>query len=161
MIVVSNTSPLTSLAAIRQFDLLQSLFGEIHVAESVINELSAGEISWPGAKEVEKANWVRRHEVSNRLVVDALRLDLDMGEAETIALALDLRADLVLSDEQAGRHAAQYFNLAVMGTVGLLIRAKKLGLITEVRSQLDALRQQAGFYLSQPVYQHALWLAGE
>jgi predicted nucleic acid-binding protein len=90
-----------------------------------------------------------------------VRLDLDFGEAETIALALELEAGLVLLDEQAGRYAAQHFNLRVMGTVGLLVRAKNLGLIDEVRSHLDALRQQAGFYLSEAVYQHALSLTGE
>ncbi len=107
------------------------------------------------------AEWVRVKSASNRPLVDALRLDLDFGEAESIALALELKADLVLLDEQAGRYAAQHFSLRVMGVVGLLVRAKKLGLIAEVRSHLDALRQQAGFYLHEAVYQHALQLAGE
>jgi predicted nucleic acid-binding protein len=75
--------------------------------------------------------------------------------------ALELGADLVLLDEQAGRFAAQYFNLKVIGVVGLLVKAKNNGIITEVRPLLDALRWQAGFYLSEPVYRHALALSGE
>ena len=104
---------------------------------------------------------VHIRQVKNRQLVEALRFFLDLGEAETIALALELQGDLVLLDEQAGRHAAQYFQLRVIGVVGLLVRAKQLGFVTEVRTQLDALRQKGGFYLSQPVYQHALHLAGE
>ena len=161
MIVVSNTSPLTNLAAIGQLNLLQALFGEIHVPMGVVNELTSGGRNWPGAIEVETAEWVHVKQVSNRLLVDALRLDLDFGESETIVLALDLQADLVLLDELTERYAPRHFDLKVMGVVGLLIRAKNIGLIPEVRPHLDALRQQAGFYLSGPVYQHALRLAGE
>lgn len=161
MIVVSNTSPLTNLAAIRQFQLLPALFGQLFIPPQVVNELSFGGSNWPGAAEVAEANWIQITPVSNRPLVDALRLDLDFGEAETIGLALELQADLVLLDEQAGRYAAQHFNLRVMGVVGVLVRAKKLELITEVRSHLDGLRQQAGFYLNESVYQHALKLSDE
>jgi len=88
MIVVSNTSPLTNLAAIGEFDLLQALFGELHIAESVWNELNAFRKPWPGAEEVQDAEWVHRHMVRNLLLAKALRRDLDRGEAESIVLAL-------------------------------------------------------------------------
>jgi uncharacterized protein len=161
MIIVSNTSPLTNLAAIGQFSLLQALFSEIYIPTAVMNELSGGGAIWPGTTEVKNATWVQVKSVSNQPLVDALRLDLDWGESEAIALALELKADLVLLDEQSGRYTAQHFNLKAMGVVGLLIRAKQLGLVAEVRPLLEALRQQAGFYLSEPVYQHALKLADE
>jgi uncharacterized protein len=161
MIVVSNTSPLTNLAAVGCFNLLSTLFGQVHVATGVVAELSAGGHEWPGATETRQADWIRVVQVGNTSLVDALRLDLDRGEAETIALALELGADLVLLDEQAGRFAAQYFNLSVMGVVGLLVGAKSKKLVPEVQPLLDALRWQAGFYLSEAVYRHALALAGE
>lgn len=94
-------------------------------------------------------------------LVTALRRDLDRGEAETIALALDLSADLVLLDEREGRHAAQRLGLAVNGIVGLLLEAKSCGALEAIHPLLDALRHEAGFYLSQPVYHAALSLAGE
>lgn len=90
-----------------------------------------------------------------------MRLELDPGEAETITLALQLKADLVLLDEQAGRRAAEHFGLTVMGVVGLLVRAKRLNLVPALRPLLETLQQQAGFYLSQPLVAHALQLAGE
>jgi len=161
MIVVADTSPLTNLAAIGQFDLLSGLFRELHIPEGVWEELNASGRRWPGSVEVEKADWIERHVVENQVLVTALRRDLDRGEAETIALALQLEAGLVLLDEKEARHAAQQFGLKPVGIVGVLLGAKARGLVTEVRPHLDALRQVAGFYLSEPVYWHALALAGE
>ncbi|MCS6843964.1 MAG: hypothetical protein NZ528_06515 [Caldilineales bacterium] len=66
MIVVTNTSPLTNLAAIGQFELLHKLFGEVHRPEAVRQELAAGGKRWPGAAEVEEASWAHCHRVENR-----------------------------------------------------------------------------------------------
>lgn len=107
MIVVSNTSPLTNLAAIGQFELLRKLYSEIHIADGVWDELNAYDQRWPGADEVESASWIHQHPVKNHLLVNILRRDLDRGESETIVLAEELGADMVFLDEKEGRHAAQ------------------------------------------------------
>jgi predicted nucleic acid-binding protein len=161
LIVVSNTSPLTNLAAIGQFELLYRLFGSVNVASAVIDELAYDDISWPGLAEAKNAAWIRVQTVTSRQLVDALRIDLDRGEAETIVLGLELGADLVLLDERAGRYVAQHMGLNVMGVGGLLLRAKSLGIIPAIRPLLDALREQAGFYLSRAVYEQILIQAGE
>ncbi len=161
MIVVSNTSPITNLAAIGQLELLRTQFDHIVTPQAVLTELTAGGILWPGAAEVAQARWIGVQNVTNRTLVDALRLELDYGEAEAIALALQRKAGLVLLDEQTGREAAKYMGLQVMGVVGILVRAKKFGYVDQVRPLLDALRREAGFFLSDPVYYHALDLAGE
>lgn len=145
MIVVSNTSPLTSLAAIGHFELLRKLFGEIHIAQGVWLELNKGGRRHPGSQEVEDAAWVHRHEVSNETAVTILGRDLDLGEAETLTLALELGADLVLLDEQEGRHAALRLGLRPYGVLDILLEAKRRGEIEEIRSPLNALRQKAGF----------------
>lgn len=95
-LVVSDTSPLTNLAAIGQFRLLKDLYGSIHIAEAVWNELNFGGQSWPGRDEVAGADWIQRDTPANRLLVAALGQDLDQGEAESIALALELNASLIL-----------------------------------------------------------------
>ena len=161
MIVVSNTSPLTNLAAIGQFDLLRLLCPELYIAQGVWQELNAKGSPWPGSDQVAQADWIEKHTVRNQDLIVALQRDLDRGEAETIALALELGAGLVLLDEREGRHIAQRFGLHVIGVVGLLLEAKLNGAIGTVRPHLDALRQTAGFYLSASLYQHALELAGE
>lgn len=161
MIVVSNTSPLTNLVAISQFSLLHSLFPEIFIAEGVWNELNAQNQRWPGSHEVATADWIYRKSIKNFPMVSALQRDLDRGEAETIALAIEINASLVLMDEQEGRHAAQRLGLKVIGVVGVLLEAKRAHLLSQIRSSLDALRQHAGFYLKDSVYRTALRLAGE
>ncbi|MBN1139203.1 MAG: DUF3368 domain-containing protein [Anaerolineae bacterium] len=161
MIVVCNTSPLTNLAAIRQFDLLRRLYGRVHIAQGVWEELNAGGTCWPGCAEVAQASWIERCAVQNQDLVTALRRDLDLGEAETIALALQLGADLTLLDEKEGRHAAERHGLRVVGVVGILLEAKANRFIPAVHPLLAALRQEAGFYLDAALYQHTLSLAGE
>jgi predicted nucleic acid-binding protein len=161
IVVVSNTSPLTNLAAIGQFDLLCQLYGELHIADGVWDELNAKGKRWPGADNVATASWIKRHTVQNQVLVDALSNDLDRGEAESIALAKELGADLILLDEKEGRHTADRLGLHVVGTVGVLLEAKAKGTLSSVRPHLDALRQTAGFYLSDSLYQSILVLAGE
>ena len=161
MIVVSDTSPLTNLAAIGEFRLLRLLYEKLYIAPTVWQELSAGGKHWPGRADVAAADWIERYPVQNQALVTVLRRDLDRGEAETIALALEINAGLVLLDEREGRRAAQRLELDVVGVVGILLEAKAGGAIDVVRPHLDALRRTAGFYLSGSVYQHALALAGE
>ena len=88
-LVVSDTSPLTNLAAIGCFDLLRQLYGSLLIAEGVWHELNAGGRQWPGRNEVVTAPWVQRRVPENRSLVAALHQDLDLGEPESIALALE------------------------------------------------------------------------
>jgi uncharacterized protein len=161
MIVVCNTSPLTNLAAIGQFDLLRHLYTQLHIPQGVWDELNAAGKQWPGQDEVAAAHWIERHMVQNQSLVRALQRDLDRGEAECIALALEMNADLVLLDEQEGRHAAMRQGLRVVGVLGIFLAAKSHHLIQMVRPHLDALRQTTGFYISDSLYQYALDLATE
>jgi predicted nucleic acid-binding protein len=161
MIVVSNTSPLTNLAAIGQFDLLRLVFGQIHVPARVREELNAEGTAWPGSREVAGAEWVVRHEADESHIYRDLCADLGVGEASSIALGLRLNADLVLLDEKEGRHRARLLGLRPMGVCGILLAAKSQGHISAVRPHLDALRTQAGFRLHQSVYESVLALASE
>ena len=161
MIVVSNTSPLTNLAAIGQFSLLEKLYSNIHIPEGVWGELNAQGKYWPGRQEVAQADWVKHYKVKDRRLVNALRRDLDRGEAESIALALELNADLVILDEREGRHIAKRFNLKIVGVIGVLLESKSRGLISDVRPYLDDLREIAGFYIKESLYQSILRIADE
>jgi len=160
MKVVSNTSPITNLAAIGQFQLLEALFGEIHIAEGVWEELNSGG-SHPGSREVEASERVHREVVTAEPLVKALSRDLDRGESETLALAIELEAPIVLIDEREGRHAAERLGLRPLGVLGILLLAKQRELLPEVRTSLDALRQQAGFYVTEDLYRQVLVAAGE
>lgn len=123
--------------------------------------LSAKGAAWPGSHEVDAAPWISCCAPNNAALVETLRTSLDLGESETIALAVEIGAGLVLMDERDGRHAAQALGLRVMGAVGVLIHAKRRGMIETIRPELDALRDRAGFYLGAAVYATALDAAGE
>ncbi len=159
--VVSDTSPLTNLAAIGHFNLLRDLFGRIEIADAVWQELNAAGHSWPGRDEVAGADWIIRHAPGNLALFTALRRNLDPGESASIALALKLSADLILIDEQDGRHEAKRHGLETTGVIGVLLLAKRRGLVGSIRPLLSALRSRAGFWISQTFCERALRDAGE
>jgi len=101
MLVVSNTTPLIGLAVIQRFNLLQQLFGELHIAQAVYDEAVVAGRAVGGAKrEVTTSSWIKITTVQDRLAVEVLLDELDLGESETIVLARELNADLVLMDEK-------------------------------------------------------------
>lgn len=160
MIVVSNTSPLTNLAAIERLDLLRQLYGEVYMPIGVWDELNAGAQGWPGRDQLARAGWVHQQDVENQALVTALCRDLDRGESEAMALALELGADLLLLDEREARRAAKRLGLTFVGVLGVLLGAKAKGLIPAIRPVTDALQQRAGF-LSADVRRRALSLGDE
>ena len=151
MIVVSNTTPLIGLASIQRFELLREIFGELIIAQAVYDEAVVAGREVGGAKrEVSTASWIRTINVKDRLAVDVLLDELDLGEAETIVLARELGADWVLMDEKKGRRKLTQMGLQKIGTLGILLKAKQVGLIPALRPELDLLRQR-GFGVSQGV----------
>jgi uncharacterized protein len=152
MIVVSNASPLINLAWIEEFELLEQLFGKIIIPNSVWNEVVLNGKGQPGSEEVKSAGWIQKKEIINNLLVQSFLQELDRGEAETIALAIEQNADLVLIDEKIGRETALYFGLKPLGVIGILIQAKRTNRIKEIRLYLDLLRDRAGFYIKENLY---------
>ena len=152
MTVVSNTSPLINLAWIGRMEILHELYGTIHIPEAVWNEIVVQGAGQPGAEEVSDAHWINTCAVDNRLLVLALHQELDAGEAEAIALAIEEKAELLLMDERLGRETACYFGLNYTGVIGVLIEAKQRGLIGLIKEHLDRLRAMAGFHISQALY---------
>ena len=153
MLVVSDTSPITALLAIDRFDILESLYGAIVVPSAVERELLGYHETLPGSIQVRAP--------ANVEEVQRLRLDLDEGEAEAIVLAGELHADFLLMDEALGRERARAAHLSVIGLVGVLLVAKRHGLIISMADTLMQLQDRAGFYLSERVVRLALEQAGE
>ena len=161
MIIVSNTTPLIGLATIRRFDFLRQFFGEIYIPRAVYDEaVVAGEEIGGAKREISTATWIHTVEVEDRLAVEVLLDELDLGEAETIVLACELDADWVLMDERKGRRKLAQLGMPKIGTVGILLKAKRVGLLPIVRPELEKLRRR-GFSISQAVVDAVLQQAGE
>ena len=162
MKVISNASVLIGLSSIGMLLLLRERFPEgILVPEAVWREVVDEGAERPGAREVSAANWIKIQKVNDDGMVRLLRAELDEGEAETIALAYEMSADVVLLDERDARRAAIRMGLKVLGTVGILLWGKKTGKLVSLREQLDALRFQGKFRISQRLYDRVLREAGE
>jgi len=160
MRVLSNTSPLMALAVIGKQELLPALFGEVVVTPAVLEELEAGGPGAPGA-DARNWPWLVHYWPQNADAVRVLAQQLDRGEAQTLAAALETRPDLVLLDETIGRRVAANLGVAVLGTIGVLLDAKRRGLIPALRPLLDHLRNDAGFWMSDALYRQALIRANE
>lgn len=161
MKTVCDSSSLINLARIGALGLLREVFGEVWIPRGVWEEVVVQGGNRPGALEIETSSWIRVQDVSGAALVDALRLDLDRGESEAIVLALEIQADLLVIDERLGRAFAESMGLRCTGLLGVLLVAKQKGLIDSVKPYLDALRQQAGFWISDALYMQVLEDAGE
>lgn len=159
MTFVSDTSPITNLAAIAHLDLLYQLYGTILIPEAVYEELTRFDV--PGSMEVQTLSWIETVAVVNTELVVQLELELDPGEAAAIALAVERQATLLMLDERRGRQVAARYGLRVQGVLGILLGAKARGLIPLVRPLLDALVNDAGFWITNNLYQQVLQIARE
>jgi predicted nucleic acid-binding protein len=163
MPVVSNTSPVLNLAIIGQLSLLREQFGEIWIPAAVWEELRVEE-NLPGSQAVREAlaaGWLRVEEVKNQALAQVLQRDLDRGEAEAIALAVQVKADWALLDEREGRRVAKSLGLKVGGVLGILLRARREGKLSSLRTAMEALQQRAGFRISADLFAWFLEESGE
>ena len=151
MIVVSNSSPVIALHQIGQLDLLESLFGIVHIPPAV-----GGEVRSVGPLPV----FLQVRELADGTTELALPANLGSGEIEAITLARQMKADQVLLDDLPARRFACELGLPVMGTLGILIAARNRGLLTVVRPSLELLVTH-GFRVSPTLFQAVLHTAGE
>lgn len=164
MIVVSDTSPITNLAAIAQLDLLQQLYSRIIIPTAVYNEMVGINNNVPGAVEVQTLPWIQMQAVVDYqrvTLIQETRTNIDLGEAEAMVLAMDINADILLMDERRGRALAISYGLNVTGLLGVLLQAKRNSIIPAVKPLMDRLIEQVEFRVSSQLYANILQLAGE
>lgn len=162
MKAVANSSVLIALSRIGQLGLLPRRFvAGVLIPQAVWDEVVETGKGQPGSQEVMSAPWITVCEVADQALVSLLCTELDRGEAEAIALAREKQAPLVLLDEKDARRVARKMRLSVLGTVGVLIWAKRIGAIPSLREQLDILQTTGGFRLSHSVVREAVHTVGE
>ncbi len=159
-VAVSDSGPLIHLSQIRRLYLLREFFEEILIPPAVYCEVVVEGRGKPGSREVGEAPWIRVVEIRDKRLKNILLLALDEGEAEAIVLALEANAELVLLDDREARLQAKRLGLRVTGTLGILLRAKRLGLIESLKEELGKLKE-AGFRISRDLEEEILMKAGE
>lgn len=164
MIIVSDTSPITNLAAIGQLDLLRQLYSRVIIPEAVYNEMVDINKIVPGAVKVKTLSWIQTQTVINSLQVTEIQENnqsIHLGEAEAIILSLEMKADLLLMDERRGRIVATNYGINITGLLGVLIQAKKQGLIPAIKPLIDQLITQANFRVNPQLYTVVLQASNE
>lgn len=146
-IVIADTTCFILLDKIGELTLLKALFGQV-ITTTVI----AQEFGTPLPK------WVIVHDVKDTHFQNSL--DIDAGEASAIALAIESEPSLLILDDNKGRKAARKLNLHVTGTLGVLLKAKRIGIIAAIGPIIEKIRK-TNFWYSEEVLQEILSLANE
>jgi predicted nucleic acid-binding protein len=158
MLVIADTSPLRYLTIIGEIRLLPMIFGQVFAPTAVLEELTASSSPDDVRSLLEsRPDWLK-FQCPEPNSVDAVNFNLDRGERAALALALQLKADLVLIDDAAGRKEAKRLGIRTTGIVGVLVLAAERELI-DARHVIPRLRK-SGFYIDQKVLNLAFgkWL---
>jgi predicted nucleic acid-binding protein len=161
VIVIADAGPLIHLSLIGSLGLLPELYGRILIPDLVYDEVVKSGEGLPGSREVAGAAWiaVESHDPESDLF-RLLRGDLDAGEAAAICLAIDRHAEWFLSDDRPARLTAERLGIQVRGSAGILVAAKRKGLVPRVEPLLLRMREE-GVWLSQELITKVLQSIGE
>ena len=153
MDIVINASPLIFLYKIDRLDVLDKIFDTIYIPTAVIDEIESGDVIQ--AKELLSSIPYRTLEVTNRTAVLGLLGRLHIGEVEVIIGAIEKGITTVSLDDMYARNKAKQLNLKVTGTLGILLKAKNIGLIGNINEDIEGL-VSAGMYLSDKLIERVL-----
>jgi predicted nucleic acid-binding protein len=161
VIVVADTSVLINLCRVRQGDLLKRLFHDVVIPPAVAAEFLRLTAAVPRFASLSLPAGIRLQAPS--VVFPAVRAaaGLDAGESAALSLALEIHANAILLDERRGHEVAVALGLPTIGLLGILLRAKATGILPSVRSIIDTLQRDAGFWISDSLRKQVLHLAGE
>ena len=149
-IIVSNTTPLITLISIGKLDLLKRLYRKIYIPQAVFQEMENGKHK-DAYINLKQQNWIEIREIKDEFALLNLTKIVDKGEAEAIILHQEMNANLLLIDERMGRQQAQIRNCKITGTAGILIAAKQMGFLNEIKSLL-LLARENGMRISDELF---------
>ena len=159
--IVSNTTPISNFLHLGQMEILKTIFKELHVPMAVYSEIEAyfsGDNQW---QECLNDKFIIRVEVQTSPKIKELMTHLHMGEAEALCLCIENNAQLCLLDDRDARIIARLNNIPISGTLGVLMKAKKMGIIESVKEIMDRLRIDHHYWIDDAMYNKVLNLSGE
>jgi len=157
---IFEASPLILLGKIGRLDIIERLNPNYAIPAAVAEEIFHGPENDPALMWLSSLE--NTHPVLEPVVAraDLLAWDLGSGETEVLAHCLGQKGRKAILDDRAARNCAEVYGVAITGTVGLLLRGKKAGLISLLKPELRRL-VESGSLLSEAVVGEALRLAGE
>ena len=158
-IAVAYSGPLIALVRIGQLELLPRIFSEITAPPEVWHEITEKGKGMPGAYEISQVKWIKIQAPLYQLV-NPLSILVDVGEAQAIALAQTTPDCIILLDDARARKIARRLCIKQIGSIGLLLRAKRMGLIDKIKPHIEALIKN-GIYIRQQLIDAVLKEAGE
>jgi len=145
MIIISDTSSISNLLQIGLIDVLYELYSEITITPAVRRELY---YLPEQEKQIEQIDWIKVKAPQDQGMIVQLMEELDLGEAESITLAIEEQAKYLIIDEYKGRWIADSYGIKIVGILGVLIQAKKKNIIPAVKPPIDQLIE-IGFRLDK------------
>lgn len=161
MIVVADTSVILNLCRVQHEHLLQQLFQRVLIPVEVAGEFSRLTQIQKRFAGLVLPSWIEISSTPQVFPPEVIRAQLGLGESAAITLCLNQKADLLLIDEAAGREVATRLGVRTVGILGVLVDARNQRLIADVKTMLDRLESEAGFWISLDLRQHVLQLTGE
>ncbi len=157
--IICNTSPLQYLHQLGLLHLLPALVEKLIVPTAVLAEIEIGRENAVDLPDLSTLDWIEIRQAKSSSVL-SLTIDLGIGEMEVLALALETKDAILILDDLLARQAAGRLGIKIIGTLGILLEAKRKGLISEVSPVLDKL-EELRFRVSPKTKRAVLKLAGE
>jgi len=158
-LVISNTSPLLYLHQVGYLELLRKLYGQVQIPRAVQKELQAGAQQGISVPDTSTLEWLHVRPIWDSTLLPVV-IDLGAGEAEAIALAVANPESLLILDDSLGRRIARLNGVTFTGTLGVLVKAKKAGLLPSVSPVIEALRKTT-MHLTTSLIEMVIKEAGE
>ena len=157
--IVADSSPLIALSVIGQLELLPQLYQRILAPPAVWHEITVEGRGLPGSDAIRQLNWIEI-EAPEPHSLGPLLILVDRGEAEAIVLAQSIVGSTVFLDDAKARRIAERLGVPRIGTLGLLRRAKRAGLVSQIKPHVAQLREH-GIYMRQTLIDTILRDVGE
>jgi len=153
-VIIGDSSALVALAVVNQLELLEKLYDNLYIPEAVFNE-----VTQIGKPQSDKLRQFLQRKVK-QVDLTLTQLGLGLGELEAITLYKKLDADVLLIDDNRAKKYASLNGVKVIGSLGILIKAKEKGHIEKVKPLLDEI-QKSKVYISMKLIEKVLEICGE
>jgi predicted nucleic acid-binding protein len=155
MILIADSSALITLSIIKKLEILEKLFGDVFIPQAVFNEIT--KVNKRESPELKEYCQNRIKTISTNI---NFNISLGIGESEAIILYKEMEANFFLCDDKKAKKFAKSFNINVIGSLGVLLKAKETGYVTKIKPLVEILKQ-SNIFIDDKIYRLVLAKAKE